>query len=174
MNIEQFLDQLPEYAVDIKINTKNLLNATVLSKKQVLIIFTACAFAVKNKDFFNIVKETTQLDLTPVEIDGAKIAATMMSMNNIYYRFVHLVSNDEYYRMPLGLRMNGISPSKHGIDPIDFEFASIAVSSINGCGMCMDSHEKTLKKHGVESIKIQEAIKIAAVVYALCVVQKDL
>lgn len=171
MNLEQFLDTLPEFAVDIKLNAKNFLNTTVLSKKQMLIILTACAFAGKNKQFLEIALETAKNDLTEVEINAAKISSTLMSMTNIYYRFTHLVSNEEYAKMPAGLRMNAMSPAKHGIEAIDFELASTAVSALNGCGMCMDSHEKTLKKHGVESNKIQETVKIASIVHALIVLQ---
>ena len=108
-----------------------------------------------------------------MEINAAKISGTLMSMTNIYYRFTHLVSNEEYSKMPAGLRMNAMSPAKHGIEAIDFELASTAVSALNGCGMCMYSHEKILKKHGVESNKIQETVKIASTVHALIVLQSN-
>ena len=65
-----------------------------------------------------------------------------MAMNNVYYRFVHLVSNPEYGTMPARLRMNFIG--SHGIDKDDFELFSLAVSAMNGCGMCIDSHERVL------------------------------
>ena len=63
-----------------------------------------------------------------------------MAMNNVYYRFVHLASNPEYGTMPAKLRMNVIGTP--GIDKDDFELFSLAVSAMNGCGMCIDSHEK--------------------------------
>ena len=63
--------------------------------------------------------------------------------------------------MPAGLRMNVIA--SHGTEKIDFELASIAVSAINGCGLCIDSHEKTLKLHNVTNEQIQNTIKIASI-----------
>ena len=94
----------------------------------------------------------------------AKAAATIMAMNNVYYRFVHLVGDAEYGRLPANLRMQGLA--SHGIDKIDFELMSLAVSAINGCGMCMESHTKVLEKHGVSKVAIQSSIRIAAVVNA--------
>ena len=170
MKLQNIIENLPDFAVDIKLNAKSLLSSTILTKKQVMIIFVACSFASKNKDLLEAVIEIAKEDLNEAEIAGAKIAGTLMSMTNVYYRFTHLVSNEEYSKMPAGLRMNSMSPAKHGLDQIDFELASTAVSALNGCGMCMDSHEKNLKKHAVESNKIQEAVKIASVINSLCVI----
>jgi alkyl hydroperoxide reductase subunit D len=91
-----------------------------------------------------------------------------MAMNNIYYRFVHLASAPEYGAMRAGLRMNAIG--NPGVDRADFELWSLAVSAINGCGMCIDSHEKELRKAGVRPEQVQAAVKIAAVVHAAAAV----
>jgi alkyl hydroperoxide reductase subunit D len=90
-----------------------------------------------------------------------------MAMNNIYYRFVHLSSAADYKTMPAKLRMNVIG--KPGVEKADFELWSIAVSAINGCGMCIDSHEKILREAGVSAEQIQAAVRIAAVVHAVAV-----
>lgn len=167
MKFEELLEELPDFGVDIKINAKTLLGSSVLSRKQVMIVFVACTFATKNQKLIESIIETAKSELSDVEVTAAKISGTLMSMTNIYYRFTHLVSNEEYSKMPAGLRMNAMSPAKHGIEAVDFELASTAVSALNGCGMCMDSHEKNLKKHGVESNKIQEAVKIASIINSL-------
>ena len=91
-----------------------------------------------------------------------------MAMNNVYYRFVHLASNKEYATLPAKLRMNVIGTP--GIDKADFELFSLAVSAMNGCGMCIDSHEKVLKGHGVNSEAIQTAARIGAVMKAVATV----
>jgi alkyl hydroperoxide reductase subunit D len=97
-------------------------------------------------------------------VQAAKAAATIMGMNNIYYRFVHLVSDADYQKMPAGLRMNIIANS--GIDKIDFELMSLAVSAINGCGMCIDAHVHEVVKGGVSKQGVQSTIKIASVLGA--------
>ena len=91
-----------------------------------------------------------------------------MAMNNVYYRFVHLVANPEYGKMPARLRMNFIG--SHGIARDEFELMSLAVSAMNGCGMCIDSHERVLLEHGVKPDTIQSAVRIAAVMKALATV----
>jgi len=106
-------------------------------------------------------------ELDAAQIDGAKAAAAIMAMNNIYYRFVHLVGDADYQTMPARLRMNVIGSP--GIDKIDFEIYSLAVSAVNGCGLCIEAHEKQLRKHQVSREAIQSAIRIAAVVHAVAV-----
>ena len=90
-----------------------------------------------------------------------------MAMNNVYYRFTHLASDPQYATMPAKLRMNVLA--KPGVDRADFELWSVAVSAINGCGACIDSHEKVLRKSGVSAETIQAAVRIASVVHAVAV-----
>ena len=91
-----------------------------------------------------------------------------MAMNNIYYRFVHLSSNENYETMRSGLRMNVIRT--HGVDQLDFELWCIAVSAINGCGACVDSHEKVLREKGFGEEKILAAVRVASVLHGIAAV----
>ena len=86
-------------------------------------------------------------------------------MNKVYSRFVHLASNHEYSKMPAKLRMNVIGSP--GIDKVDFELFSLAVSAMNGCGLCIDSHEKVLRDHNVNADIIQAAARVGAVMSAV-------
>ncbi|QED23780.1 carboxymuconolactone decarboxylase family protein [Candidatus Deianiraea vastatrix] len=167
--LENFIDNIPDFAKDIKLNAKSLLlsESSILSDVQVAICAISCAIAVKNKNLESLILEHFSPKLSEMQINAAKSAAAVMSMNNVYYRFLHLCQNQEYSKIPAGLRMNAIA--SHGIEKVDFELASLAVSSINGCGMCIDSHEKTLKTHNVTSEQIQHSVKIAAVINALSV-----
>ena len=88
-----------------------------------------------------------------------------MAMNNVYYRFVHLVHADDYKTLPAKLRMNAMA--KPGVDKVDFELWSLAVSAVNGCGMCLESHEKVLREHGLSAEQVQAAVRIAATVHAV-------
>ena len=96
---------------------------------------------------------------------GKKAAAAVMGMNNIYYRFLHLSSNEKYGTLPAKLRMNALRT--HGIDAVDFELWSIAVSAINGCGKCVDAHEKVVREKGVSEETILGIVRIASVVHAV-------
>jgi alkyl hydroperoxide reductase subunit D len=104
--------------------------------------------------------------------NAARGAAAVMAMNNVYYRFVHFNSNPEYGTMPAKLRMNFIG--SHGIEKADFELFSLAVSAMNGCGMCIDSHERVLQQHGVKAEAIQSAVRIGAVMKAVATVHATL
>jgi alkyl hydroperoxide reductase subunit D len=90
-----------------------------------------------------------------------------MGMNNVYYRFTHLVGGD-YRSMPARLRMNVMA--KPGVEKVDFELWSLAVSAINGCGMCMEAHEKVVLQGGLSKEQVQAAVRIAAVVHAVAAV----
>jgi len=86
-------------------------------------------------------------------------------MNNVYYRFLHLVEDAEYATLPARLRMNVLASP--GIDRLEFELLSLAVSAVNGCGLCVSSHEKQLRQHGYTREAIQSAVRIAATVHAV-------
>jgi len=91
-----------------------------------------------------------------------------MGMNNVFYRFKHLTSNEKYLTMRGGLRMNVMRT--HGIDALDFELWCTVVSAINNCAACVDAHEKTLREKGLSEEKVLAAVRIAAVLHAVAVV----
>ena len=105
--------------------------------------------------------------LSAEETNGAKAAAAIMAMNNIYYRATHLIHNDEYGTLRAGLRMNVMASP--GVDKVTFELASLAVSAINGCGACMDSHERELRKRGLTREGIQSGVRIGAVLHGVAI-----
>ncbi len=167
MSIEALRNQLPDYAKDIKLNLATVLSADGapdLTQKHIFTIALASAYATKHASVIHAISSTAEPHLAANDINGAKAAATMMAMNNIYYRFIHLVSDKSYATLPAKLRMNVIG--NPGIDKIDFELSCLAVSSINGCGMCIDAHTHELSKAGVSKLAIQSAIRIAAVINA--------
>jgi alkyl hydroperoxide reductase subunit D len=170
MNIEQIRDALPDYARDLKLNLGSVLTtngAPGLNEKQVWSIALASAIAARNTLFARSVEAESRAHLADVDVEGAKAAAAIMGMNNVYYRFLHLVEDGEYQSMPARLRMNVIA--NHGIDKLDFELISLAVSAVNGCGLCVTSHEKKLRSHQVSREAIQSAVRIAATVHAVAV-----
>ena len=102
-----------------------------------------------------------------MSLEALRAAAAMMAMTNVYYRFTHLVSNKEYESLRTGLRMNVMRDP--GIDKASFELCALVVSAVNGCGQCMDSHERTLRQHGVPAQGVHSAIRLSAVVHAVAV-----
>lgn len=166
MSLDALRESLPAYAKDLSLNLSSLANETVLSDQQKWGAFVASAYAVGAPAVVRAVEAAADAaGLSPEAKTAAKAAAAIMGMNNVYYRSLHLISNPEYRTMPARLRMNVLA--NPGVEKADFELWATAVSAINGCGMCLDSHEAELKKHGVPAQNIQTAIRIAAVVNAV-------
>lgn len=163
MSLDTLRDQLPAYAKDLSLNLSSLASETVLNDQQKWGSFLASAHAVGQPDVIKAVEAAS--GLSPEAKDAAKAAAAIMGMNNVYYRSLHLMRNQEYRTLPAKLRMNVIA--NPGVDKSDFELWCTAVSAINGCGMCLDSHEEELRKRGVPNVQIQAALRIAAVVHAV-------
>lgn len=166
MNLEALLDSTPAYAKDLKLNFSSLVGQqTDLTAQQAWGTVVASAYASSNPELLRAVVEEASQRMPAQAIDAAKGAAALMGMNNIYYRFLHLTSNEKYRTIPARLRMNFIR--QHGVEHVDFELWCTAVSAINGCGACVDSHEKVLREKGLEEEKIVSAVRIAAIVHAL-------
>lgn len=170
MSLSTLKASIPDYAKDLRLNLDSVLTETGapgLTAKQIGLVALASAIAARHAPLVHAIEADASANATTQELNGARTAAAIMAMNNVYYRYTHLVGDDEYQAMRAGLRMNAMS--NPGCDKIDFELCSLAVSAINGCGMCMDSHEKTLRKHGLSAQAIQSAVRIAAVVNAVAV-----
>jgi lipoyl-dependent peroxiredoxin subunit D len=169
MSLDNLMEGLPSYAKDLKLNFSSVVRQqTELSEQQLWGTVVACTMASRNEDLTATALEEAANHLTPQALEAAKGAAAIMGMNNIFYRFLHLSSNEKYGTMRAGLRMNVIRT--HGVDQLDFELWCTAVSSINGCGSCVDSHEKTLREKGFGEEKIMAAVRVASVLHALGVV----
>jgi alkyl hydroperoxide reductase subunit D len=166
MSLESLKTALPDYAKDIRLNLGSLATEPALSDEQRAGTFVASAIASRNVAVTEAILAEFGRQLSSEALIAAKAAASIMAMNNVYYRFVHLVGGD-YAKMPAKLRMNVLA--KPGVDKATFELWSLAVSAINGCGMCMESHERAVRQHGLTSEQVQAAVRIAAVVHATAV-----
>lgn len=166
----KLINLLPDSAKDIKLNLMNVLSeegSPGLTIKQIYAISLACAYALKNQKIIEYLHADSAQILIQAELEAAKSAASIMAMNNIYYRFTHLISDKTYKTMPAKLRMNVIANS--GVDKIDFELNCLAVSIINGCGVCIDAHANTLINAGLSQQAIQSTARISAVMNSVVV-----
>jgi alkylhydroperoxidase, AhpD family len=159
---------LPDYARDLKLNLGTVLTtdgAPGLTEQQIWSVALASAIAARNTALARDIEAAAGDKLDAAHINAARAAAAIMGMNNIYYRFLHLVEDEEYKQIPARLRMNIIA--NPGVDKATFELLSLAVSAINGCGMCVASHERALRQHGVTREAVQSSVRIAAVIHAV-------
>src|SRR5262245_16908651 len=170
MSLDAIRDAIPDYARDLRLNLGSVLaptGAPGLSERQIWGVALASAIAARNPEFTRSIEALAAPHLDEAYLNATRAAAAVMGMNNVYYRFLHLVEEPEYAQMPARLRMNVIG--NPGIDKLDFELLSLAVSAVNGCGMCVTAHERKLREGGVGVEAIQSAVRIASVVHAVAV-----
>jgi alkyl hydroperoxide reductase subunit D len=87
-----------------------------------------------------------------------------MAMNNVFYRARHMLG-EEYEARPARLRMQRVAQPK--ASKVDFELMSLAVSAINGCEVCLRSHEKAVVAGGSSPEAVLDSLRIAAVVHGV-------
>jgi alkyl hydroperoxide reductase subunit D len=167
MSIETLKARLPDYAKDLRLNLGSLAGEPSLTTEQRAGTFIAAALASRNAEVTTALLDEFAASLSPEALIAAKAAAAIMAMNNVYYRFTHMVGGD-YPTMPAKLRMNVMA--RPGVDKATFELWSLAVSAVNGCGICMESHERAVRAGGLTAEQVQSAVRIAAVVHAVAAV----
>jgi alkyl hydroperoxide reductase subunit D len=167
MSLQTLRDRLPEHAKDLKLNLGTLAGESVLDETRKAGAFVAAAIASRNREVIEAVVAEFGPRLDAAAFTAAKSAAAIMAMNNVYYRFLHLVEDEEYAKLRAGLRMNVIA--NPGTARENFELWSLAVSAVNGCGRCIAAHEKVLREAGLSRGEIQAAVRIASVVHAVAV-----
>jgi alkyl hydroperoxide reductase subunit D len=158
-------DRIPEYAKDLRLNLDALTKIESLSPPQLWGVALASALATRNRELVQAVSEEARAHLSEPAFAAAGTAAALMGMNNVYYRALHLVSNAEYGSLPARLRMQGLA--NPAVPRLDFELACLAVSAINGCGKCLDSHEHELRKQGASTLQVQDALRVASILHAV-------
>ena len=165
MTIDALKARLPESAKDLKLNLSSVLTSPNLTPQQLWGTALASALASRNAEVTRAVAAEAMAHLSPEAREAAKAAAAIMGMNNIYYRFLHLAGQAEFKTMPARLRMNVIG--NPGVDKLDFELWALAVSAVNGCGMCIESHVHEVMQRGASRETVQDAIRIAAVLHGV-------
>src|SRR5437868_4607477 len=165
--IEKLRQVLPEAAKDIKLNLQTVLQSTALTPTQMWGTAMASAIAARNAELVAAVLSEAQAQVEANVIEDAKAAAALMAMNNVYYRFRHMVGKESYASKPARLRMNWIA--KPLGSKIDFELFCLAVSAINGCEICVRSHEQAVIAGGLTEDQVHDAVRIAATIQAAAV-----
>jgi alkyl hydroperoxide reductase subunit D len=167
MSIELIRERLPESARDTKLNLQSVLQQTTLSTAQRWGVAVASAVASRNAELREAVIADARKEVEASVIDDAFAAASLMAMNNVYYRFRHFIGKESYSQMPARLRMQRIA--KPASNKADFELFCLAVSAINGCEMCVRSHEEVVRNAEVTEEQVHDAVRIAAVIHAAAV-----
>lgn len=167
IEIEKLREALPEPAKDTRLNLQTVLTTTTLTPAQLWGTALASAVATRNSEVARAVLADARTLVDSNVIADACAAASLMAMNNVYYRFRHMIGKDGYGSKPARLRMNWMARPLGS--KVDFELYCLAVSAINGCEMCVRSHEQVVTEAGLTEDQVHDAIRVAATIQAAAV-----
>jgi alkyl hydroperoxide reductase subunit D len=167
MTLQDIKDRLPEWARDTKVNLGAIAGSTELSPRIAWGTALAAAVGARQRELAEAIAGDAAAHLDEAGLRAARAAAGIMGMNNVYYRFVHMMDDPEYATRPARLRMQVIA--NPGVPKLEFELWCLAVSAINGCEMCVRSHEKVARDGGATPAMIHDVVRIAAIVHAAAV-----
>jgi alkyl hydroperoxide reductase subunit D len=154
-----------KYLRDFKLNFNGILNSEQLTSKESALMGLCIAANNLNKPITEFYKALAAKEgATPEEIGEAVAVASLLSANNVLYRFRHFTQKEAYQKMGAKMRMQIMMKPVTG-KPF-FELMSLAVSAVNGCEQCVNSHEDSLIKLEVKEERIWDAVRIATVVTA--------
>lgn len=165
--VETLRASIPEPARDIKLNLQSVLQQSTLTAAQRWGVAIASAVAARHAALRDALIADAAAEVSAEVIDDAIAAAALMAMNNVYYRFRHLVGKESYSQLPARLRMQRIA--KPATSKVDFELFCLAVSAINACEMCIRSHEAVVIQGGLTEEQVHDAVRIAATINAAAV-----
>jgi alkyl hydroperoxide reductase subunit D len=153
------------YIRDLKVNFNSTLTSEHLSQKEIGLIGISIAANNLNtilSDFYTAFSESA--GASAEEIAEAVACASLLSSNNVFYRFRHYTQKEKYTQIPARIRMQIMVKPVTGKE--FFELLSLAVSAVNGCEMCVNAHEDSLIKLGTSEERIFDAVRIASLVTA--------
>ncbi len=165
--IETLRAAFPDFARDIKLNLQAVLQDGSLTPDQRWGVAVASALATRNPELATAVLSDARGQVSPAVLDDAQAAATLMGMNNVYYRFRHMIGKASYGDRPARLRMNRIV--RPATNKADFELFCLAVSAINGCEACVRSHEQVVVDGHLTEDQVHDAVRLAATLQAAAV-----
>jgi len=166
-NLDAIRETLPDLAKDIKLNLQAVLSESSLSPEQRWGVAIASAAAARQPGLRDAVVADARAAVPEAVVEDALAAAALMGMNNVYYRFRHVVGKPVYSEKAARLRMNRIA--RPATSKADFELFSLAASAINGCEACVQSHEKAVLDGQLSEDQVHDAIRIAATMHAAAI-----
>lgn len=162
--LETLAASFPDAAKDIRVNLRSVLAESTLAPRARWLVALTTAHVLADEALRDAVLADGAPALDDAAKDDALAATALMAMNNVYYRFRHMVGKPEYERLPARLRMTRLAAPK--TSKPEFELASLAASAVTGCEQCVKAHEHALVQHGVPIEQIHDAVRIAAVLHA--------
>jgi alkyl hydroperoxide reductase subunit D len=165
MSLDELKSALPDYARDLRLNLGSVVERSTLTTQGLWGTVLVCAIASRSPHTLRALAPEARTRLSPEAYTAARSTAALMAQNNVFFRTRHLLSDPRYATLRPGLRTT--VPAFPGVERTDVELWSVAVSAVNGCGACLDWHERALRGLGMDRGAVQEAFRIASVIQAV-------
>ncbi|KAA0991223.1 carboxymuconolactone decarboxylase family protein [Dyadobacter aurulentus] len=150
------------YLKDLKVNVSNVLKSNTLNRKEALLIAFSVAVNEKNTALISALEELLKSEgAEEKEIAEVTACVSLMNANNVFYRFRHFMHKEFYDNAPAGIKMSIMVNPVLGKE--FFELLSLVVSALNGCEMCVTSHEQSVLNHGGTQARILDAVRLGAI-----------
>lgn len=162
MSTDALRDALPDFAFDQRSNLDALGAESLLSDQQKWGCMLACAYTTSNPTLIRHMEGAVAPLISEKARRAAKLVATLMAMNTVYYGAINLLNNHDYRSAPANLTMTALSQTE--VEKIDFELWAFAISAMSNCSACLNVHEAELHKRGMTLERVQAALRIAATV----------
>jgi alkyl hydroperoxide reductase subunit D len=168
--IISLVKKLPVYAVDIKKNLEEIFlkdKNDYLTEEELYSVALTVGYALRHENVLNNIRADAKLVLEDSNANACKVAAVMMSMNNIFYNFKDMSEDHEIDGIDSGLSMTSLHDI--GVDMKTFEMCCLAASILNKCKYCIKVHEKKLTNKGTAKGTFVEIAKVVSIISAAAV-----
>jgi len=165
--LKHLLAELPEVATHLRLDLGAVLDGGALGPPERWGVAVAVALASRSRRLAEALIASRPEEVTLGTVEDALSAASLMGVTNVFYRFRHLVGKPTYDHKPARLRMKRLAMPATTLAA--FELFALAVSTVNGCELCVRSHEATLLEDGTTEDQIHDAVRIASVVHGTAV-----
>jgi alkyl hydroperoxide reductase subunit D len=160
--VDALRETFGEPAKDMKLNLGSIAASEHLDAEQIWGIALAGAYYIREPKLqAALVADAQAAGVASAVFEDAQAAAVLMGMNTIFYRFRHLVGKEAYKNKPARLRMQWMSKPK--TSKATFELMSMAVAVLEGCEVCVQTHEASILHQGLTEDHVQDTVRIAAV-----------
>ncbi len=166
--IDALLQTFPEHSKDIATNVRRVLTDSKLPQPRLWGVAIASAVATREPALIAAIqREAFAAGVSEDVIDDARAAASVMALNNVYFRFRHFMADEEIDKIPPRLQMQRAARPRG--EKIDFELFCLAVSAINGCELCVRAHARVVTAAGMSKEELAECVRVAATLHAAAV-----
>jgi len=170
VSLNQLATTESKYLRDLRINLKNALAFSNLSRKESLMIAFSVAVNDRTPHLADALEQLAKAEgVSMEELAEVRACVSLLNINNVFYRFRHFTQKEFYEKTPAGIKMGVMMNPVLGKE--FFELLSLTVSTLNGCELCVNAHENSLMQLGTTEARVYDAVRCAAIFRGMTAIQ---